>query len=83
MSASLSLELADKPSKAIDREIQVVLIEIKKKEAQIFQLNEEKTQLTNRYEELKAARLQSCSAELANECDWEKSNLNIAIAHSI
>lgn len=72
MSTSLALELADKSSKAIDREIQIVLIEIKKKDAQIQQLNEEKIELTLRYEELKTARLRSCSAEIANERDWEK-----------
>lgn len=66
---------AGNTTKTIDAEIEHVLSEIKRKDALIRKLNDEKAALAIRYEELKAARLRSHSMALASERDWEKGRL--------
>lgn len=72
MSSPTALELADNTTKSIDREIENVQAELRKVDAQIRQLNDQRTVLSARYEELKEARLRSTSKAVASERDWEK-----------
>lgn len=71
---AIRMELAShaQTTQGIDEEIEHVWKEIKRKDALIRQLNDEKAELAIRYEELKAARLRSQSLALASERDWEK-----------
>lgn len=78
----MALELSNK-SKQIGKDIEHVLQEIKKKDALIRQLNDERAELSIRYEELKAERQTCLSESLASERDWENGNRDFASARYI